>query len=53
MAHLTVRATTPLRERKDREYGREPDDLKIMPVFCPVVGRTRVAAQAESTNACS
>ena len=23
------------------KYGREPDDLKIMPALCPVVGRTR------------
>jgi FMN-dependent oxidoreductase (nitrilotriacetate monooxygenase family) len=29
------------------KYGREPDDLKIMPAFCPVVGRTRVEAQAK------
>jgi FMN-dependent oxidoreductase (nitrilotriacetate monooxygenase family) len=29
------------------KYGREPDDLKIMPAFCPVVGRTRVDAQAK------
>jgi FMN-dependent oxidoreductase (nitrilotriacetate monooxygenase family) len=29
------------------EYGREPDDLKIMPAFCPVVGRTRAEAQAK------
>ena len=28
-------------------YGREPDDLKIMPAFCPVVGRTRAEAQAK------
>src|SRR6185437_12918330 len=28
-------------------YGREPDDLKIMPAFCPVVGRTRADAQAK------
>ena len=29
------------------KYGREPDDLKIMPAFCPVVGRTREEAQAK------
>jgi FMN-dependent oxidoreductase (nitrilotriacetate monooxygenase family) len=29
------------------KYAREPDDLKIMPAFCPVVGRTRVEAQAK------
>jgi FMN-dependent oxidoreductase (nitrilotriacetate monooxygenase family) len=29
------------------KYGREPDDLKIMPAFCPVVGRTRAEAQAK------
>jgi len=29
------------------QYGREPDDLKIMPAFCPVVGRTRAEAQAK------
>ena len=29
------------------KYGREPGDLKIMPAFCPVVGRTRVEAQAK------
>jgi alkanesulfonate monooxygenase SsuD/methylene tetrahydromethanopterin reductase-like flavin-dependent oxidoreductase (luciferase family) len=29
------------------KYGREPDDLKIMPAFCPVVGDTRAAAQAK------
>jgi FMN-dependent oxidoreductase (nitrilotriacetate monooxygenase family) len=29
------------------KYSREPDDLKIMPAFCPVVGRTRVEAQAK------
>jgi alkanesulfonate monooxygenase SsuD/methylene tetrahydromethanopterin reductase-like flavin-dependent oxidoreductase (luciferase family) len=28
-------------------YGRQPDDLKIMPAFCPVVGRTRAEAQAK------
>jgi FMN-dependent oxidoreductase (nitrilotriacetate monooxygenase family) len=28
-------------------YGREPDDLKIMPAFCPVVGSTRAEAQAK------
>ena len=28
-------------------YGREPDDLKIMPALCPVVGRTRAEAQAK------
>jgi len=28
-------------------YGREPDDLKIMPALCPVVGKTRAAAQAK------
>jgi FMN-dependent oxidoreductase (nitrilotriacetate monooxygenase family) len=29
------------------KYGREPDDLKIMPAFCPIVGRTRTEAQAK------
>ena len=29
------------------KYDREPDDLKIMPAFCPVVGRTRAEAQAK------
>jgi FMN-dependent oxidoreductase (nitrilotriacetate monooxygenase family) len=29
------------------KYGREPDDLKIMPAFCPVVGRTRAEAQSK------
>lgn len=29
------------------KYGREPNDLKIMPAFCPVVGRTRAEAQAK------
>ncbi|MSP01890.1 MAG: LLM class flavin-dependent oxidoreductase [Acetobacteraceae bacterium] len=29
------------------KYGREPDDLKIMPAFCPVVGRSREEAQAK------
>ena len=29
------------------KYGREPDDLKIMPAFCPVVGGTRSDAQAK------
>jgi FMN-dependent oxidoreductase (nitrilotriacetate monooxygenase family) len=29
------------------KYGREPDDLKIMPALCPVVGRTRAQAQAK------
>lgn len=29
------------------KYGRRPDDLKIMPAFCPVVGRTREEAQAK------
>jgi alkanesulfonate monooxygenase SsuD/methylene tetrahydromethanopterin reductase-like flavin-dependent oxidoreductase (luciferase family) len=28
------------------KYGREPDELKIMPAFCPVLGRTRAEAQA-------
>jgi Luciferase-like monooxygenase len=28
-------------------YGREPDDLKIMPAICPIVSRTRAEAQAE------
>jgi alkanesulfonate monooxygenase SsuD/methylene tetrahydromethanopterin reductase-like flavin-dependent oxidoreductase (luciferase family) len=27
------------------KYGREPDDLKIMSAFCPVVARTRAEAQ--------
>jgi FMN-dependent oxidoreductase (nitrilotriacetate monooxygenase family) len=29
------------------KYGREPDELKIMPAFCPVLGRTRAEAQAK------
>ena len=29
------------------KFGREPDDLKIMPALCPVVGRTRAEAQAK------
>ena len=29
------------------KYGRPPEDLKIMPAFCPVVGRTRAEAQAK------
>src|SRR5262247_2775658 len=29
------------------KYRREPDDLKIMPALCPVVGRTRGEAQAK------
>src|SRR5215471_18610359 len=29
------------------KYGRERDDLKIMPAFCPVVGHTRAEAQAK------
>jgi len=29
------------------KYGREPDELKIMPAFCPVLGRTRAKAQAK------
>src|SRR3954469_3939783 len=29
------------------KYGREPDDLKILPAFCPVVGSTRAEAQAK------
>jgi FMN-dependent oxidoreductase (nitrilotriacetate monooxygenase family) len=29
------------------KYGRSPDDLKIMPGFIPVVGRTRAEAQAK------
>jgi alkanesulfonate monooxygenase SsuD/methylene tetrahydromethanopterin reductase-like flavin-dependent oxidoreductase (luciferase family) len=29
------------------KYGRAPDDLKIMPALCPIVGRTRAEAQAK------
>jgi FMN-dependent oxidoreductase (nitrilotriacetate monooxygenase family) len=29
------------------KYGRAPDDLKILPALCPVVGRTRDEAQAK------
>jgi len=29
------------------KYGREPDELKIMPAFCPVVAGTRAEAQAK------
>jgi hypothetical protein len=29
------------------KYGRAPDDLKIMPALCPVVGSTRAEAQAK------
>jgi Luciferase-like monooxygenase len=28
-------------------YGREPDDLKIMPTICPIESRTRAEAQAK------
>ena len=34
-------------EGQSQKYDREPDDLKIMPAFCPVVGRTRAEAQAK------
>lgn len=34
-------------KRRMAKYGRAPDDLKIMPAFCPVVGRTRAEAQAK------
>ena len=29
------------------KFGRDPDDLKIMPAFCPVVAPTRAEAQAK------
>jgi FMN-dependent oxidoreductase (nitrilotriacetate monooxygenase family) len=29
------------------KYGRQPDDLKIMPAICPVVAPTRAEAQAK------
>jgi alkanesulfonate monooxygenase len=29
------------------KYGRAPDDLKILPALCPVVGRSRAEAQAK------
>ncbi|MBN8874324.1 MAG: LLM class flavin-dependent oxidoreductase [Rhodospirillales bacterium] len=29
------------------KYGRAPDELKILPAICPVVGRTRAEAQAK------
>jgi alkanesulfonate monooxygenase SsuD/methylene tetrahydromethanopterin reductase-like flavin-dependent oxidoreductase (luciferase family) len=29
------------------KYGRQPDDLKVMPALCPVVGVTRADAQAK------
>jgi FMN-dependent oxidoreductase (nitrilotriacetate monooxygenase family) len=29
------------------KYGREPDELRIMPAFCPVVAPTRAEAQAK------
>ena len=29
------------------KYGRELDDLKVLPAFCPVVGGTRAEAQAK------
>ena len=35
------------RERQFAALGYEPDDLKIMPALCPVVGRTRAEAQAK------
>jgi len=34
-------------KRRMAKYGRERDDLKIMPAFCPVVGHTRAEAQAK------
>ena len=33
------------------KYGREPDELKIMPAFCPVLGRTR-ARHRQSSLSC-
>ncbi len=48
--HNTVeRAQSYYADVKGRmaKYGREPDDLKIMPAFCPVLGRTRDEAQAK------
>lgn len=29
------------------KYGREPEELKIMPAFCPVLGRTRAEARGK------
>ena len=29
------------------KYGREPDALKILPAFCPALGRTRAEAQGK------
>lgn len=29
------------------KYGREPDDLRILPALCPIVGRTRGEAQGK------
>ena len=29
------------------KYGREPDELKIMPAFCPVLGHTHAEAQVQ------
>ncbi|MGY6251072.1 LLM class flavin-dependent oxidoreductase [Bosea thiooxidans] len=29
------------------KYGREPDQLKILPAICPIVGKTRAEAQAK------
>ncbi len=39
--------TTPTSKSRMAKYGREPDDLKIMPALCPVAGRTRAEAQAK------
>ncbi len=49
IAHSLDAAQTYYADVKGRmaKYGRAPDDLKIMPAFCPVVGRTRAEAQAK------
>ncbi len=43
------RARTYYADVKGRmaKYGRAPDELKIMPAICPVVGHTRAEAQAK------
>ena len=48
MAH-SIAARSYYADVKGRmvKYGRAPDDLKIMPALCPVVGSTRVEAQAK------
>jgi FMN-dependent oxidoreductase (nitrilotriacetate monooxygenase family) len=48
--HNTLdRAQTYYADVKGRmaKYGRQPEELLIMPAFCPVVGETRAQAQAK------